>query len=143
MRYRIRYRMQCDIACDKKDIASVKNPDEVSEETNLSKCRWRPRFPQRRCQAARDEQGDLLKKKFTRPGGYSCYRDYSTGRGLPLPSHRLMECAEPELGCCFYYPTGCCLPPSSAPPRGGRGAGAGLLLILPFGAGLLLILPYW
>ena len=27
MRYRIRYRMQCDIACDKKDIASVKNPD--------------------------------------------------------------------------------------------------------------------
>ena len=27
MRYRMRYRMQCDIACDKKDIASVKNPD--------------------------------------------------------------------------------------------------------------------
>ena len=27
MQYRMPYRMQCDIACDKKDIASVKNPD--------------------------------------------------------------------------------------------------------------------
>ena len=29
MRYRIRYHMQFDIACDKKDIASVKNPDDI------------------------------------------------------------------------------------------------------------------
>ena len=36
---------------------------EVSKETNLSQGSWRPRFPQLRCQAARDEQGDLFKLK--------------------------------------------------------------------------------